>query len=136
MKKSEYEKTRNILRQYRLLKKELECRTDYITDFKKMLIQPIPQSEEVLHRIYNCILKEMEQKALKLKKKLHFIENILDKLDGPEHNVIYYRYIIGIDWITMPEYMNYEQRTCQLFETKALDKILKMNIDWSDKDAE
>lgn len=136
MKKTEYEKTRSMLRQYRLLKKELECRTSYIADFKKILINPIPQSEEVLHKIYNCIINEMEQKAFKVQKKLHTIEKILDKLEGPERNVIYYRYIMGIDWITMPEYMNYEQRSCQLFETKALDKILKMNIDWSDNDVE
>lgn len=133
MKRNKYEKLRNIFREYRLLKKELECRTEYIADFKKILIQPLPIAEEALHKIYGSIVKDMEQKAAKAQKKLRLIEDVIDRLDGTERNVMYFRYIEGIEWIAMPEYMMYEQRTCQLFETKALDKIIKMNIDWSNE---
>lgn len=132
MKKEQYENTRNKFREYRLLKKELECRTSYILEFKRLLILPLPKAEVKLHKIYNSIIREMEDNARLIRKHLQLIERVLNKLEGPERNVMYYRYIEGIDWITMPEYMNYEQRSCQLFEAKALDKIIKMNIDWSD----
>lgn len=128
-----YERIRSVFKEYRLLKKELECRTKYIEEFKKILIRPLPKTEEALHKIYSTIVKDMEINAKKMASRLNLIEKTINRLEGGERNVMYFRYIEGIDWITMPEYMMYEQRTCQLFETKALDKILKMNINWEDE---
>lgn len=130
MRYKNYEKIRRIFKDYRLLKSELESRTKYIEEFKKILVRPLPKTEESLHKIYDTIIEDMEARAKKLSLRLNLIEDVIDKLDGAERNVMYYRYVAGIDWITMPEYLMYEQRTCQLFETKALNKILKMNIRW------
>lgn len=130
MRYKDYEKIRRIFKDYRLLKDELKSRTKYIDEFKKILIRPLPKTEEALHRIYDTIVEDMEQTAKKLSSKLRLIEDVIGRLDGAERSVMYYRYVEGIDWITMPEYLMYEQRTCQLFETKALKKILKMDIRW------
>lgn len=130
MRSKKYERIRKVLKEYRMLKKELECRTKYIEEFRKILIRPLPKTEESLHKIYKTIIDDMESNAKKLSSRLNLIENIINKLEGAERNVLYYRYIEGIDWITMPEYLMYEQRTCQLFETKALDRIIKMDIRW------
>lgn len=132
MRKTEYEKIRAIFKEYRLLKKELECRTKYIEEFKKILIRPLPKTEEALHRVYNTIIRDMEDTAEKMSLRLKLIESTVNRLEGAERSVMYYRYIEGIEWITMPEYMMYEQRTCQLFEARALRKILEMNIKWED----
>lgn len=132
MRKTEYEKIRVIFKEYRLLKKELECRTKYIEEFKKILVRPLPKTEEALHRVYNTIIRDMEDTAEKMSLRLKLIESTVNRLEGAERSVMYYRYIEGIEWITMPEYMMYEQRTCQLFEARALRKILEMNIKWED----
>lgn len=128
-----YERIRRVFKEYRLLKKELECRTKYIEEFKKILVRPLPKTEEALHKIYGTIVKDMECNVKKLASRLSLIEKTINSLEGAERNVMYFRYIEGIDWITIPEYMMYEQRTCQLFEAKALDKIMKMDIDWEDE---
>ena len=130
--KNEYIKIRNAFKEYRLLEKELISRTAYIEEFKKIMINTLPKDEKTLYKIYKNIISDMEKNALKLRRRLRLLDNIVNKLEGAERNVIYFRYIRGIDWIDMPEYMMYEQRTCQLFEMKALKKILKMNINWSD----
>lgn len=130
MRYEKYEKIRNIFREYRLLQNELESRTKYIEEFRKILVRPLPKTEESLHRIYETIINDMEETAKKLSERLSLIESTVSKLDGPERNVMYYRYIVGIEWISIPEYMMYEQRTCQLYETKALNKIIKMDIRW------
>lgn len=127
-----HEEIRKKLREYRLLKNELECRTKYIEDFKKILITPLPQTEEAIHRIYKTITDDMECKAKKLQKRLDLLNRIIDRLDGNLRSIIYFRYVIGIDWLSMPEYMLYEQRTCQIFEKNALEQIEKMNIRWED----
>ncbi len=132
MKSKKYEEVRNVLKSYRLLQNELRSRTEYISEFRRILIQPLSKDEEVLRKVYNNIISEMVKNALKLQKNLKVLESITERLSGQERNIIYFRYIKGIDWVNMPEYMMYEQRTCQLFEVKALEKILKMNIDWSD----
>ena len=119
MKKQKYERVRKKFREYRLLKKELECRTAYIDEFKKVLINPLPKTEKSLLKVYSSIIKEMEKKAMLLASKLRLIEKVIDKLEGPQRSVMYYRYIEGIEWINMPEYMMYEQRTCQIFECNA-----------------
>ena len=130
MRYKNYEKIRRIFKDYRLLKDELQSRTKYIDEFKKILIRPLPKTEETLHKIYDTIVEDMEQKAKKLSSRLKLIEGVIDRLDGAERSVMYYRYVEGIDWIIMPEYLMYEQRTCQLFEAKALKKISKMDIRW------
>ena len=130
--KNEYIKIRNAFKEYRLLEKELISRTAYIEEFKKIMINTLPKDEKTLYKIYKNIISDMEKNALKLRRRLRLLDNIVNKLECAERNVIYFKYIRGIDWIDMPEYMMYEQRTCQLFEMKALKKILKMNINWSD----
>lgn len=121
---------RNKLKKYRILQKELELRTNYIADFKKILVTPLPATEDTLRRIYSNIILDMEKKARKLSEELKLLEKIIDKLDEDSKNIIYYRYVLGISWINMPQYMMYEQRTCQIYEIKALKKIEKMDIDW------
>ena len=125
-----YINIRKRLKNYRILQKELELRTNYITDFKKTLITPLPATEDTLRRIYSNIILDMEKKAKLLSAELNLLENIIDKLEGDLKNIIYYRYVLGISWIDMPQYMMYEQRTCQIYEIKALKKIEKMDIDW------
>lgn len=133
LKNKQYEKIRQVFREYRIFKKELEYRTKYIEDFRKILIRPLPKNEEVLHKIYKTIIGDMENTANKMALRLRLIENTINRLYGNEKNVMYYRYIEGIDWLRMPEYMMYEQRTCQLFEANAIKKIYRMNIDWENE---
>ena len=78
----------------------------------------------------------MQTEIVKLRKKLRTIEKVLNNLTGPERSVLYHRYIVGIDWIDMPEHLLYEQRSCQLYEVRALKKIAKMKIDWECCDVE
>ncbi len=129
-----YGKLRKRLRAYRLIKKELIARTEHMEGFRKILLDPLPNTEERLRTIYSEIISSMQEEAANLLKTLNGIDKALERLEGRERSVIYFRYIEGIDWINMPEYMNYEQRTCQNIETAALDKIMKMNIDWGEKD--
>ncbi len=131
MKRAEYAAIRRKLRSYTLMKRELELRTAHLSDFRKILVNPIPESEKALKKIYYNITDSMEKDADKLRRRLKLIESILDGLEGNERNIIYYRYIEGIDWLRMPEYMLYEQRNCQIIEKRALEKIAQMDIDWS-----
>ena len=130
MTEKNYKDVRNWLREYRIMKKELETRVNYLAVFRKTLIKPLPETEETLHRIYNAITKDMQTEIVKLRKKLRTIEKVLNNLTGPERSVLYHRYIVGIEWINMPEYLLYEQRSCQIYEVRALKKIAKMKIDW------
>lgn len=136
MKRAEYAAIRRKLKSYTHIKRELELRTAHISDFRKILINPLPETEKTLKKIYYNIIVSMEKEADKLRKRLNLIDSILDELDGNERSIIYYRYIEGIDWLRMPEYMMYEQRNCQIIENKALEKIAKMDIDWSVDDEE
>ena len=70
----------------------------------------------------------MEKQSIFLKNRLREIEEVIDLLPAEEKSVVYYRYIVGVSWLDMPEYIMYEQRTCQLYEMSALKKIAKMNI--------
>ena len=125
-------KIRRNLKNYRILQKEIELRTKYIADFKATLISPLPKTEETLHKIYKKLVFDMETKLRLLQKKFDLLNDIIDKLDGEERSVIYFRYILGINWVDIPEYMMYEQRSCQNFESNAIKKIAKMKIDWGD----
>ncbi len=127
-----YTEIRKKLRRYRLLQKEIEHRTKYMEDFSKILVSPLPKTEDTLHRIYDEMLIDMKKKIEELQKKLTTIDKIMDKLEGNERSIIYYRYVLGINWVDLPEYMIYEQRSCQLFEINALKKIEKMDIDWEE----
>ncbi len=133
MKQSKHSIIRIYLREYRLIRQELELRTKYINEFSKILVKPLPKIEIKLHRIYSEIIDDMENNAKRLSKRLRLIENVFSKLHGVERKVMYLRYIEGVEWIDMPEYMMYEQRTCQSFEKKALEKIEKMNINWEEE---
>ena len=125
---------RKWLREYRFIQKELKSRTEYMMDFKKILIDPLPESEKTLKKTYMSIIDDMNGEIKKLRSFIQKIEKVLDKLPGAERSVIYHRYIMGIDWITMPEYVMYEQRSCQNYEVKALKRIAKMNIEWDGAD--
>lgn len=130
MTEKNYKEVRKWFREYRIMKNELESRVNYLNVFKMTLIKPLPETEETLQRVYNTITKDMETEIKKLRKRLRTIEKVLNNLTGPERSVLYHRYIVGIEWINMPEYVLYEQRSCQLYEVKALKKIAKMKIDW------
>lgn len=130
MKNEKYAKIRKKLRCYRVTKKELEARTRHIEEFRKILMNPLPATEHTLRKIYAEVIDSMEAEAKKLSDYLKTVNNVLQRLEGSERSIIYFRYIEGIDWITMPEYMHYEQRNCQNIEGRALEKISKMNIDW------
>lgn len=130
MNKNKYSELRSKLREYKMLESEIKCRTKYIENLKETLINPLPDTEKTLRKIYKRIIDDLYDKVNILEKKIKLLDNIIDKLDGNLRNVIYYRYVLGINWISIPEYMMYEQRTCQFYEEKALREIEKMNIDW------
>ena len=46
MTEKNYKDVRNWLREYRIMKKELETRVNYLAVFKKTLIKPLPETEE------------------------------------------------------------------------------------------
>lgn len=130
MNKNKYSKLRSKLREYKMLESEIKYRTKYIENLKETLINPLPNTEKTLRKIYKRIIDDLYDKVNILEKKLKLLDSIIDKLDGNQRNVIYYRYVLGINWISIPDYMMYEQRTCQFYEEKALREIEKMNIDW------
>lgn len=125
-----YDVIRKKLGEYRLIENELRLRTKYLDDFKKILVNPLPSCEVHLKEIYSVIIKEMECEITKLHKRIIIIDKIMNCLTEVERNVIYYRYILKTEWIKIPEYVLYEQRTCQAIEHRALKKISEMNIDW------
>lgn len=130
MNKNKYSELRSKLREYKMLESEIKYRTKYIENLKETLIKPLPNTEKTLRKIYKRIIDDLYDKVNILEKKLKLLDSIIDKLDGNQRNVIYYRYVLGINWISIPDYMMYEQRTCQFYEEKALREIEKMNIDW------
>ena len=136
MKKKTYQDARRWLKQYKLTEKELKSRLDYAEEFKKILMHPLSGEEIALNKIYRSIVSYMEKQSRFLKNRLREIERVIETLPAEEKAVIYYRYIVGVSWLDMPEYMMYEQRTCQTFEMKALNRIAKMNIDWEGKKSE
>lgn len=131
-----YTDIRRFFKNYRFIKKELEARTEYINDFKKILINPLPKSEEALNKIYTNIVKDMQKEARRLRYILNTLDFAMKKLSGAERNVLYHRYVIGTEWINLPEHIMYEQRTCQHLEVSALKKLAKMDLDWEGKNAE
>lgn len=131
--KKTYKDARKWLKQYKLAEKELKSRLDYAEEFKKILMHPLAEEEVALNKIYKSIVGYMEKQSTFLKNRLKEIERVIQTLPAEEKSVVYYRYIVGVSWIDMPEYMMYEQRTCQAFEMKALNRIAKMNIDWEGK---
>lgn len=134
--KKTYKDARRWLRQYKLFENELKSRLDYAEDFKKVLVHPLTEEENTLKRIYTAIITRMENQCRFLKHRLEEIEEVINTLPAEERTVIYHRYIIGVSWLDMPEYIMYEQRTCQTFEMRALNKIVKMDIDWEGKKSE
>lgn len=128
--KKTYKDARRWLKQYKLVEKELKSRMDYAEEFKKILMHPLAEDEEALNKIYRSIIGYMEKQSQFLKNRLKEIENVIEKLPAEEKAVVYHRYIVGVSWLDMPEYVMYEQRTCQAFEMKALNKIAKMDINW------
>ena len=126
-----YDVIRKKLGEYKLIENELRLRTEYLEDFKKILVNPLPSCEVHLREIYAVIIKEMEDEITKLHKRIMIIDKIMSYLSEVERNVIYYRYILKTEWIKIPEYVLYEQRTCQAIEHRALKKISEMNIDWN-----
>ncbi|MBR0278060.1 MAG: hypothetical protein IJQ50_06345 [Clostridia bacterium] len=131
MKIKNYLEARKWLRGYRLIEKEVKARMQYLDDFKKISKISSYDKNPAINKILRAIESDTKRKILKLQKRINDIEKALDKLDDFERNVLYHRYILGIEWIKLPEYILYEQRTCQLIEVRALKKIAKMNIEWS-----
>lgn len=134
--KKTYMDARRWLKQYKLVEKELKSRLEYAEEFKKILVNPLAKDEVALNKIYRSIVDYMEKQSIFLKNRLREIEEVIDLLPAEEKSVIYHRYIVGVSWLDMPEYIMYEQRTCQLYEMSALKKIAKMNIDWEGKKIE
>ncbi len=131
-----YIQARKWIKEYRVIEKEVKSRISYINDYKKILEYDKLECSSALKKVYTPLIIEMESSISKLKRRLKDIDKAISKLDDLERSVIYHRYILGIPWINMPEYVLYEQRSCQLAEVRALKKIAKMNIEWRENNVE
>ena len=70
MNKNKYSKLRSKLREYKMLESEIKCRTKYIENLKETLINPLPDTEKTLRKIYKRIIDDLYDKVNILEKKL------------------------------------------------------------------
>ena len=58
---------RKWLKEYRFIQKALKSRTEYMMDFKRILIDPLPESEKSLKKAYMSIIDDMNGEIKKLR---------------------------------------------------------------------
>ena len=141
MTKSERIATRKWLKRYRWIQKELAAEIRNYEEFTRDIYNPLcspnvdgiprgsslsDQTAATVERIqkeYGEVLHDKKRKIKELENGIKEIETVINRLDADERCVLYYRYVIGLSWNKMPEYIHYEERQCRRIENKALSKI-------------
>ena len=52
----------------------------------------------------------------------------INTLDYQERCVLYYKYIVGVSWIDMPEYTYYQKTQNRKYETSGIEEIIRKNL--------
>jgi hypothetical protein len=130
MNKREKAALRRKLSGYKFLEKEMTGREAEMTELIKTLYAPLQTRPEngtkkALEKIYAKMLGEMQTRLEDLSAARNEIEALFEGLDEYEKCICYHRFIRGVHWIDLPEFVGYEQRQCQVYETRALEKIQK-----------
>ena len=144
MKKDNWSHMRRWLSRYHFIIKEIGARREHLQDFIEELYNPLqatvqdgmpkgggisdPTLKRVLDikRLYETMMAEMQANIDSLYLTKNEIEQAVAQLDAAERCVIYHRYILGIAWADMPEYIGYERAQCYRLETSGLKKLAKM----------
>ncbi|MDD4689023.1 MAG: hypothetical protein PHE51_04675 [Eubacteriales bacterium] len=131
MNKKEMDIIRNWLKGYRLSLKELNARTEHVEWLKSEIFTPLSQSEKErdkyasirVEKIMADILRDAEIRLVNLRYEIETIESEIQELDEYERCVLYNRYILGIQWLDLPERIGYEIAQCQRLERRALENL-------------
>ncbi len=149
MKSEKYTQMRKWLGRYQFILKEINARREHLEDFKNDIYNPLkahiislPNKSGIsdttlsrvinIRRIFGKMIDEMSLEIKRLHKAKEEIEAAISRLEGAERCIIYHRYILGIMWADMPEYVGYEAAQCHRIEARAIKKLLKM-IDINDE---
>lgn len=138
--------TRKWLNSYRWLKKEVQAREKHLEDFIRDMYNPLKatciddmpkgsgdtsdQTADMVIRInatmqitYVSMMNEMQYRIDNLKIAINEIEKVIESLPADERCILYHRFIVGIHWKNISEYLSYEQAQCTRIECRALDKL-------------
>lgn len=140
----EIKKVRKVLTQYRFIKKELQARKaeyeEYLTEIynpiQGVLLDGLPKgkggiSDPTGNRVARINQHELDYKKKeigKLEAEILRIETAINALDYQERCVLYYKYIVGVAWIDMPEYTFYQKTQNRKYETAGIEEIIRKNL--------
>ena len=128
VKSEKYTQMRKWLGRYQFILKEINARREHLEDFKNDIYNPLkahiislPNKSGIsdttlsrvinIRRIFGKMIDEMSLEIKRLHKAKEEIEAAISRLEGAERCIIYHRYILGIMWADMPEYVGYEARS-------------------------
>lgn len=137
-------RVRKILNQYRFIKKELQARkaeyevylTEIYNPIQGVLLDGLPKgkggiSDPTGNRVARINQRELDYKKREIEKleaAILRIETAINTLDYQERCVLYYKYIVGVSWIDMPEYTYYQKTQNRKYETSGIEEIIRKNL--------
>ncbi|MCI5891798.1 MAG: hypothetical protein MRZ66_00105 [Clostridiales bacterium] len=137
-------RVRKILNQYRFIKKELQARkaeyevylTEIYNPIQGVLLDGLPKgkggiSDPTGNRVARINQRELDYKKREIEKleaAILRIETAINALDYQERCVLYYKYIVGVSWIDMPEYTYYQKTQNRKYETSGIEEIIRKKL--------
>ena len=137
-------RVRKILNQYRFIKKELQARkaeyevylTEIYNPVQGVLLDGLPKgkggiSDPTGNRVARINQRELDYKKREIEKleaAILRIETAINALDYQERCVLYYKYIVGVSWIDMPEYTYYQKTQNRKYETSGIEEIIRKKL--------
>ena len=137
-------RVRKILNQYRFIKKELQARkaeyevylTEIYNPIQSVLLDGLPKgkggiSDPTGNRVARINQRELDYKKREIEKleaAILRIETAINALDYQERCVLYYKYIVGVSWIDMPEYTYYQKTQNRKYETSGIEEIIRKKL--------
>lgn len=137
-------RVRKILNQYQFIKKELQARkaeyevylTEIYNPIQGVLLDGLPKgkggiSDPTGNRVARINQRELDYKKREIEKleaAILRIETAINALDYQERCVLYYKYIVGVSWIDMPEYTYYQKTQNRKYETSGIEEIIRKKL--------
>lgn len=135
------DKLKKELRSFQWTKLELEGKIYLWRDMINSLYGPkatsysgMPHGTDTGDPTHETILKiekiegRINELEDKLNKHMAEFENIIESLESEEKAILTWRYINGIYWENMENYVHYSRRQCINIHDKAIDKLIKLRV--------
>lgn len=123
------------LKNYYFEKKYLENKLSITKNIKSMLVDLINYNKKMIidndyesqiNRNNNDIIEkiiEEENYIINSLDELIYLQRVIDQIDQPYRSVLYYRYILSMEFIQIAETLNYTDKRIYQLHSEALEKF-------------